>query len=546
MSAESKVHPVGETVPPPAFAHGANWAATMDTSGSTNPVWRLTAPAPQRYTKLEQNTHADVVVIGAGIAGLQIAYELVVRGRTVVVLEDGAIASGETGRTTAHVTNAFDDHYVEVAKTFGKEGARVVAESHTWAIDRIEEIVKSEDIRCEWKRINGYLIDGRPQGEEGFDDTDMVNEAEAATNAGLKNVRVVEQAPVPGIKTGRATLFPGQGQFQPLHYCIGLADRITRRGGRIYTDTHVAKVHGGSSAYVESSSGHKVTCDHIVEATNVPISNLLSVIDKIEPWRTYAIALKIPVATAGELCLVWDKADIYHYVRRTAFDHEHDLLIVGGEDHKVGFENKLEDLTARFDRLEAWTRERWPSAREVVSKWSGQVIEPSDMVAYIGRNDHDQNNVYICTGDSGNGITHGPIAGKLIADLITGVANPWEHVYSPRRVSKDLGEMVKHNVQIGSQYARLLKSSDVRDIEDLPKCEGAVLCHKLPVPSYTAVYKDEAGNVHKMSALCPHAYGVVAWNQLEKTWDCPVHGSRFDRYGTVINGPANCGLTKKE
>ncbi|KAK3063055.1 hypothetical protein LTS18_002837, partial [Coniosporium uncinatum] len=215
-----------------------------------------------------------------------------------------------------------------------------------------------------------------------------------------------------------------------------------------------------------------------------------------------------------------------------------DYMIVGGCDHKVG----QEEPTGRFEELEQWTRERFTSAGSVDYAWSGQVFEPVDFVAFIGQNS-GQKHIYIVTGDSGNGLTHGVLAGRLLADEIEGKPNDWSKLYDPKRKAsllKSAGSMLSHDLQINSQYKRFLQS-DIQDIEDLANGEGGVLNGMTKSP--TAIYKDDNGKVHKFSALCPHLKGVVCWNRLEKSWDCPIHGSRFSKDGVCVMGPAKAHLS---
>jgi len=213
-------------------------------------------------------------------------------------------------------------------------------------------------------------------------------------------------------------------------------------------------------------------------------------------------------------------------------------MVVGGADHPVGQEQE----EGRYADLERWVRERFTRAGAVDYKWSGQIFEPVDYMAYIGKNQGNKH-IYIVTGDSGNGLTHGVLAGKLLADEIQGIDNPWSKLYDPKRVAsliKTLPSMITHDLQINAQYKRFLQS-DIKDIEDLAPGTGGVLNPKTSKP--LAVYKDEEGGVHKFSALCPHMHGVVCWNSAEKSWDCPVHGSRFSKDGVQITGPAKMGLT---
>ncbi len=239
--------------------------------------------------------------------------------------------------------------------------------------------------------------------------------------------------------------------------------------------------------------------------------------------------------------LLWDTLDPYHYVRtQAAADGRGDWLIVGGEDHKTGQPDE-EGSDAPFQKLQDWMRARFPGALEPEYRWSGQVLEPHDGLAFIGRNPLDADNVYIATGDSGNGLTHGTIAGLLLTELIAGRDHPWAKLYDPTRKSlKTTGRFLKENVNFAVQYKDLALPGEIDDPAELPRGQGAIVRRGL---TKHALYRDERGTLHEMSALCPHLGCAVHWNATEKTWDCPCHGSRFAcADGHVINGPANRGL----
>jgi glycine/D-amino acid oxidase-like deaminating enzyme/nitrite reductase/ring-hydroxylating ferredoxin subunit len=493
-------------------------------------VWAATAQLPA-YSPLTSDTAADVCIVGAGISGLTTAYLLTQVGKSVVVLDDGAIGSGMTGVTTAHLVTALDDRFFELERLHGERGARLAAESHTAAIDRIENIVAREHINCDFTRLDGYLFCA-PEHDEAYIDRELA----AAHRAGLHHVTKCPRAPM-AFDTGPCLRFPNQGQFHPLKYLAGVAQAIERGGGRIYSGTHATSISGGPDAAVETKSG-AVRAKHVVVATNTPVNNLVAIHTKQAPYMTYVIGAKVPrngVTTA----LYWDTGDPYHYIRLHPLDATHDLLIVGGEDHKTG---QADDIEQRHPRLEQWTRERFPSVGEVAYVWAGQVMEPVDGLAFIGRNPLDRENVYTVTGDSGNGMTHGTIAGMLITDLILGRHNAWASLYDPGRVTlRATGEFAKEAVNMAAQYADHLTGGDVGAVEQIAKDSGAVLRRGV---LKVAVYRDAAGALHERSAICPHLGCVVAWNPAEKTWDCPCHGSRFDKFGTVINGPANVGLTR--
>jgi nitrite reductase/ring-hydroxylating ferredoxin subunit len=230
--------------------------------------------------------------------------------------------------------------------------------------------------------------------------------------------------------------------------------------------------------------------------------------------------------------LYWDSEMPFHYVRSVNAPGM-TYLLAGGEDHKTGQEEGR-DGEARFVALAKWAHDHFPDAGPPSIRWSGQLLEPLDGLAYIGAT--GERDCYVATGFSGNGMTYGAIAGILIADLIEGKANPWSEIYDPKRSAmSDLGEYVKSNVNSAAQYASWITPGDVSSIEEIPYGSGAVIRDGL---RKIAVWRDRNGATVQLSAVCPHLECIVTWNSAEETWDCPCHGSRFDAHGKVLCGPA--------
>ena len=509
-------------------------------SGSTTSVWMATSDAPE-LPKLTQDLRVSICVIGAGIAGMTTAYLLARAGRAVAVIDDGPVGGGETGRTTAHLSNALDDRYFEIEKLHGQGGSKLAAESHTAAIDRIEAIASQEDIDCDFERVDGYLFLGGDSKREELD-----QELDAAHRAGLFDVELVDRGPPDFWNTGPALRFPRQAQFHPLKYLNGLTRAILRDGGQIYSHAHADKIVDGEPCTITTSDGHVITADNVVVATNSPVNDWVILHTKQAAYRTYVIGARVPRGSVPR-ALYWDTSDPYHYVRLHEVDSRldsaqlEDILIVGGEDHKTGQED---DFEARFKRLEDWTRERFPMVKSIDFRWSGQIMEPIDYMAFIGKNPGTDEHIYIATGDSGNGMTHGTIAGILLTDLILGRKNAWTDLYDPsRKTLRATPEFLRENLNVAAQYADWATAGDVDGTDEIPPGTGAVIrkgARKI------AAYKDEQGNVHLRSATCTHLYCIVDWNSMEKTWDCPCHGSRFDPYGNVVNGPAITPLPEVE
>ena len=514
----------------------------MTDNGRTTSVW-MGATETGDESPLLLDAHADVCIVGAGIAGLTTAYLLALEGKRAIVVDDGPTAGGESCRTTAHLVSALDDRFYQLERLHGEKGARLAAQSHEWAIDQIERIVRDEKIDCDFGRVDGYLF--VPPGD---DLAQLDRELQAAHRAGLTGVSRVDRAPVASFDTGPALRFPHQGQFHAMKYLRAVADAAKRHGAQIYNGTRVTRIEGGKAAHVETNRG-VIHAGAIVVATNSPINDLVAIHTKQAAYRTFVVGTRVRRNSLPRI-LLWDTPDPYHYVRihqvrpgervdrmRPAQPEGYDVLIVGGEDHKTGQANDAEE---RFERLEAWTRERFGEIREFEYRWSGQVMEPVDGLALIGRNPLDHDNVYIATGDSGNGMTHGTIAGMLLTDLIVGRENPWAGLYDPTR--KSLGaikEFAKENLNVAVQYADLVTPGEVSDVGEVKPGEGAILRRGA---GKVAVYRDEHGELHERSAFCTHLGCVVRWNSLERTWDCPCHGSRFQIDGHAVNGPAIAAL----
>jgi glycine/D-amino acid oxidase-like deaminating enzyme/nitrite reductase/ring-hydroxylating ferredoxin subunit len=508
------------------------------TSGKHISYWTDTAnnAAPNI---LKENLETDVVIVGGGLAGLSVAYCLSQSGKKVVLVEDGFIGSGETGRTTAHLVTALDDRYYNFEKTFGEEKTKLIAESHIAAINFVEHTVKKENIDCGFERVNGYLF-RHPSDKK----DSLQKELKAALKAG---VEIKEVHDVSGmLRSEKALCFLNQAQFHPLKYLNGLCKAIEQKGGKIFTCTHATKInHEG----ITTAEGYTVKAKHVVVATNSPVNDLIIMIERQYAYRTYVIGALIKKDSLPK-ALWWDTGDFksnskippYHYVRVHPYDEKHDLLISGGEDHPTAITSKTKVTEEnRYKLVEEWTRKYFPIGK-VVYQWSGQVLEPMDGIAFIGRNPFDYENVYIVTGDSGNGMTHCSFAGLLISDLINGKENKWEKLYNPWRFTvKESGAIFKQMMhEIISYMKRMPNFKNAELLSSIKNSEGKIVDL---MGGKFGVYRDEKGLLNIVSAECTHLKCTLAWNRDELSWDCPCHGSRFTYEGKVINGPANSDLS---
>ncbi|CAI5506739.1 unnamed protein product [Closterium sp. Naga37s-1] len=512
--------------------------------GLRRTVWGQLDLKP-RFPKLESHVHADVAVIGGGIAGLSIAYQLQRKGKSTVLLERRCIGSGQTGRTTAHIMAWNDDFYMNLEKSFGRDNTGLVAESHRQAIACIEETVAREAIDCKFTRLHGYLF---PHDSKASTLEMLHLEYEACRRAGFTDVYMADLQGDPSLgSVHNAICFPSTAEFHPLIYLNGLADAFVRQGGRIFEQTVAFREEGsvtgaGAGAVVATKDGRGVVhAGAVVLATNSPINHNLLVHARQPADRSYVVGLHLPKGSVKRANW-WDTASPYHYVR-VEEQEGRDVLVVGGGDHPVGMPaGQYHDV---WSDLERWARPRWPMAQETLFRWSGMVYEPVDFLGLYGRNPMDSTHTYIATGDSGQGMTGGTIAAMIISDLICRCPNPFVEIYSPSRlppISKEslslAGSVFSHTFQ-GYKDRLPLVGTDGVEMEDLGRGCGAVV--RMGVGK-AAVFRDKDGRVHAFSATCPHMGCSVHWNPNDATFDCPCHGSQFDHRGRCINGPAKADL----
>ncbi|HKQ12813.1 MAG TPA: FAD-dependent oxidoreductase [Steroidobacteraceae bacterium] len=498
----------------------------MQNQPTPGSYWRASVQLPE-FAPLAADLTVDVCVIGAGIAGLTSAYLLSKQGLSVVLIEALGIGSGETGQTTAHIAVP-DDRYWHIEKTLGARAARQVAESFGAAADLIEATTRDEAIDCDFERVSGYLYSCAKDPAE-----ELCKELEAAERAGVR-VSWQDRLPISTVASGPCLKFADQAQFHSLRYLVGLTHACTQRRTSIYCDTRALDIEEREYGVVIKTLHGKISAAAAVVATNVPFNDRVTLHAKQFAYQTYAVAAPVERGSLPHV-LIWDDGDPYHYVRLAALDDEHDLLIVGGADHRTGQNDDPEEC---HRQVHAWLRDRFPMAGPLAYRWSGEVAEPLDGIAYLGRNPGSRN-VYVITGDSGNGISHATVGAMLVSDQIMQRPNAWESVYDPsRKPVREALHFMREQANVAAQYGDWVAGGESTPAA-IGAGEGAVIRHGL---RKLAVFRDEDGALHCHSATCPHLGCVVRWNPLDRTWDCPCHGSRFSTYGSVLHGPAVSGL----
>jgi glycine/D-amino acid oxidase-like deaminating enzyme/nitrite reductase/ring-hydroxylating ferredoxin subunit len=475
------------------------------------------------YPRLDGDVHVDAAVIGAGIVGVTTAYMLRRAGLTVALVEMDRIARGASGYTTAKVTSGHSLIYRELEKSHGSDVARSYARANEEGLALIRRIVEQEDLDCDLETKTNYVYAASEEEAKAIHE-----EVEAASRAGL-SVREVAELDLP-YSIAAAVALPDQAQFHPRKYLMALADRFVAAGGSIYEDTRVTDVVEDGVCRVATAHG-ELRAEHVVVATHYPFLDRALLFPRVHPKRSYAIAGPVEAARLPDGMFI--SSDQPTRSLRTIPDGSRTLLMVGGEGHDVGQDS---DTEAHYRNLERWAGEQF-GMTEVPYRWSTQDGVAVDHVPYIGTY-HGSERVRIATAFGKWGFTNGTIGAQVMTDDIVEAPNEFASLYDPKRfpVKASASSFVQENAKVAARFAGDRVMHPQRgSIDALAPGEAVVEGGPL---SPVAAYRDESGVLHKVSAVCTHLKCLVRWNNSERTWDCPCHGSRFDYEGRVIQGPA--------
>lgn len=477
-------------------------------------------PLVKKYPSLEEDLKVDVAVIGGGIAGIVTAYYLAKSGRSVALLEKDFLMSGETGNTTAFLTEVFDYYLYEVKRRFGKKIAKKTWDAGRLAIDEIERLTRDEKIDCDFVRVPAYIF---AADKKGFDT--LKKECELAEDLGLKHVELFDKKDLPFKNAGYLKV-KNQAKFHPRKFLTELAKKAAEAGAQIFEETEVLQCTGKNPTRVVTNKA-SVTAKSVVVCTNMPNQDDLEVVTRVVAYQSYVIELEIPKGKIEE-AIYWDTSSPYQYFRIDG-----NRMILGGMDHETG-KQKGDAYTA----LEKYFKETFGiSEYKIINRWSGQVVESLDCLPFMGRTFFNKKR-YIASGFAGNGMTMGLLSAMVNTDQILGRKNVYGEIFGTKRVKavfKIMGRGINY-------FYHLLKDRFAKrdsSFSALKKDSGAVLNLD---GKKVAVYKDENGNLIKLSAVCTHLKCIVNWNDSDKTWDCPCHGSRFKKNGDVLAGPARLPL----
>lgn len=500
----------------------------MKRDGACESLWQNNLPdyneQPYPFT---EDARFDVVIVGAGITGLTTAMLLQESGKKCIVAEAHNIGFGTSGGTTAHLNTLLDTPYSTIAQKFGEKDAQQIAAGTKEAISLIKSFIDSYSIDCGFAEKSAYLY---AQDDKQNDELDDI--VEAANKAGVA-MAFTDHIPVP-IPFTKAAVAKEQACFHPTKYLYALAHAFENAGGVIMQQCRVIKVEEDDPLTVITSLGSLRATD-LIYATHIPPGvNLLHF--RCAPYRSYAMAVTLNDDNYPD-DLAYDMYDPYHYYRTQEVDGKK-YLIAGGEDHKTAHE---ENTGMCFDKLEAYIR-KFYDVKEVAFKWSSQYFEPVDGLPYIGHLPGHPNNQYVATGFGGNGMTFGTLSAIILNDILTNKENPLIDILDPNRVKPVAGfsSFVKEAADvIGILATSIFPGKKLDELVDLAYDEAKVVSYE---GSSMALYKDANGQLHAVNPACTHIKCSVSWNNAEKSWDCPCHGSRFSYDGEMLTGPARKDL----
>jgi glycine/D-amino acid oxidase-like deaminating enzyme/nitrite reductase/ring-hydroxylating ferredoxin subunit len=490
-------------------------------------IWLATADGAS-FPALDQDVQVDVAIVGAGITGITTALLLKRLGATVAVIERASVAVGATGHTTAKITALQGTRLSDIRSKHGVEGAAAYAEATVDAITRIASLVADEGLDCDFERRDAFTYAGDERQVASVE-----QEADAAREAGLP-VELTTDTGLPW-EVPAAVRLAAQAQFQPVSYTRGLAQRVAGDGSHVFESTQVTGVHEGGPCRVETAGGGTVTAERVVVATNYPLLDRGLFFARLEATRSYCVALPVRgdvpqgmLITAGQPTRSL----------RTFGEH----LIVGGEGHRTGAADARPE---RYQALVEFALRHFDVGPPAPYRWSTQDGMPVDALPYIGPYTPGSKRLFVAAGFMKWGMTNATIAATVLTDLMAERDNPYAARFDPNRVSlRGLPKTAKLNLHAGRELiGERLTPADASSADEVPAGEARVVRSGA---GKIGVFRDEAGGVHGVSLRCTHLGCLVRFNDAERSWDCPCHGSRFDVDGAVLAGPATRPLEPRD
>lgn len=497
--------------------------------------WREYREVPD-FPPLQENTSTEIGVVGGGIAGIITAYELAKAGKKVVLLDAGKLIDGVTGYTTAKITAQHGLFYYPLIKTAGEEQAELYYQANMDGLKYIEEMAKELNIDCDFSHQDAFIYANTEVGAKLIQ-----KEAEAYAQLGIDGGLAKEEVELP-FEVKEAIVMRNQAQFHPVKFLAKLVAEIERLGGKIYEQTRAIKILSKNDPVIQTENMSHLSCDKVIVATHYPFNDFDGMyFSRLSISRSYVIAARVSGTVPRNMYISGDMPS--RSLRYTTDGNGETLLLVGGDGHPTG-KSKTETIE-HYQNLEQFT-EKYFGLKEIPYRWSAQDLTTLDKVPYIGTITAGYDNILVATGFHKWGMSNGALAGMMLRDQVLGKTNQYAAVFDPTRTKMkavDAASFIKDNASVAKELVKGKLKMPSKTIDDLQNDQGSMV--KVGKEKAGA-YKDKYGQVHVVNTTCTHMGCEVGWNDAERSWDCPCHGSRFSYTGEVLEGPAVKPLKKIE
>lgn len=485
------------------------------------------------FPPLQNDTSVDIVIIGGGITGISTAEQLKDSGFTIAVLESGKVGHGTTGQSTGNLYVNIEELLVSLKEKYDEKVIRNVIQARKKAFDVIERNVKDYKIDCDFKKQPMFIY------HENSSSTSFIKEELEFDKKLNISVREIDQQAFP-FQLFKGIQYFDQAQFNPLLYTQGLALKIHDKSNcTIYEQTRVQSINDDNNYYTILTTSGVVKAKIVIHATHTPKGKQLSYHSRLGPYREYGVAATLKDKAECPEGIFWLNQNDEKYSFRTYSRNGRNYIMAIGKPHKVGQKNNNKMYVGE---LTSFLMKRF-SVEEITHQWGGQNYKPADDLPFIGRIKTGSNE-FIATGFSTDGLIYGTLASTILANIIKGNPDPYQETFEPSRnqIVQSAKKFFKENLNVTEQLVKdwIFKQSD-EDILQVPKGKGEVIKKD---GKRVAVYMPFQGEPKIISAVCTHLGCIIHWNELEDSWDCPCHGSRFNTDGEILEGPALKPLKK--
>ncbi|WP_422122171.1 FAD-dependent oxidoreductase [Planococcus sp. X10-3] len=480
------------------------------------------------YPQLQKNEATEIAVVGGGIAGIISAYLLAKAGKKVTLIDAGKLVDGVTGYTTAKISAQHDLLYASLIKISGEVEAKKYYEANLEGLEFIKNTAKELGIDCDFEHKDAFVYANTEAGAKKIEE-----EAEAYEQLGIAGGLAKKEVELP-FAVKEAIVMRNQAQFHPVKFLAGLVKEFERLGGTVYEKTRAMKILSKKNPVIQTENMSHLSCDKVIVATHYPFNDGDGMyFARLSVERSYVLAAKVKGEIPKHMYISTDMPS--RSLRYTTDDSGERLLLIGGEDHGSG--KHKGDTMENYEKLAEWGDEYF-GVESIPYRWSAQDMTTLDKIPYIGTSTIGYENILVATGFHKWGMAHGAVAGMLLRDQILGNENRYASIYDPTRTKMkpvDMTSFVKDNASVAKELVKGKLKKPMKTPESLEKGEGASV---KTAKGAAGGYRDQYGQVHLVDTTCTHLGCETKWNNAERSWDCPCHGSRFSYTGEVLEGPA--------